>query len=790
MLPAHSLYKNKYITEINRYRKDPTQFRPDQIYERLWALKKDHILWSDIPPGFEDHYALPHRNDYGIDTLNLEYTESGQVKMYGPNSLITWKDMTNYHSYSTEILGINKLNLLTTPEAKIDKMVLRLFSSCPESIQRNSFEELLSLVPENIEVEENTTLVEKIEERPYNKIATQMILDSFKEILLVQLPCGSGKTFLAANVHLQSLLLPSIDLFVTPWTPLARQTVKIFQSLGISCGLIGDGETVIDKKWKMVVCITASLHHLPKDFGWRFKFGDEGHHLEEKPDHAFFAILCHKTILLSATFHNPKDVDFILSKREAIDGGWIADYKIILPHYTGKRIDALLKMIKENADWIPIFVYFNTTKKTKDFSKLLNENNITSEFLIGGESDRKRESIKSRVLNGLLSVVCLCGVWNEGESIHNLRTIIFGDLRHSSINERQVAQRGSRIHPSKPFYNIVLPIEKKFIEMDGDGDGDDDDDDDDDERDDLRKILQVFVDEDPILRKRIEQKSYSQVVIKLNNELIRETEEENDESTLLYNKIFNSLGEMINDMRMPIEEKIQILIDDNKVYSRGKEDQRFPDGSSKAIFWTTSKNRNRCLKNPYNRLVLESPSYKEDWERFMREKEKSHGKPKCSIEEKIQILIDDKKVYSHGKEDQRFPDGSSKALFWTNSKKDRCSKEPYNRLILESPAYKEDWERFMREKEKSHGKPKCSIEEKIQILIDDKKVYSQGKEDQKFPDGSSKAIFWTTSKKDNRCSKEPYNRLILESPAYKEDWETYTIKKEAKNSNKSSPAKR
>ena len=704
MLPSYSLYKNKYISEINRWKIDKSLFRPDQIFERLWALNKGHILWSDIPPGFEDHYNLPHRNDYGIDTLNLDYTESGQVKNYGPNSFITWKDISNYHSYSTGILGINKLNLLTTHEAKIDKMVSRLFSSCPESIQRNSFEELLSLVPENMEVDEDTALVEKIEERPYNLIATQIILDSSKKILRIQKPCGSGKTFLAANVHLKSLLLlPSIDLFVTPWTPLARQTIKIFQSLGISCGLIGDGETEIDKKWKMVVCITASLHHLPKDFVWRFKFGDEGHHLEEKSNHAFFAILCHKTILLSATFHNPKDVDFILSKREAIDGDWIADYKIILQYYTGKRVDALLKMLKENADWVPIFVYFNTTKKAKDFSKLLIENNVSSEFLIGGESDRKRESIKSRVLNGLLSVVCLCGVWNEGESIHNLRTIIFGDLRHSSINKRQVAQRGSRKHPSKPFYNIVLPIEKKLIEID-------DDDEDDIERDDLRNILQVFVDEDPILRKRIEQKSYSQVVIKLNNEVIRETEEENDESTLLYNKIFNSLGELINEIRMSIEEKIQILINENKVYSHGKEDQKFRDESSKAHFWTNFKKNNNGLKEPYNRLLLESPAYKEDLERYMREKEKSGGKTKCSIDEKIQILIKENKVYSQGKEDQTFPDGSSKAHFWNNFKKNNKNdlKEPYNRLLLESPAYKEDWERYIKEKEKSKDSKKSS----------------------------------------------------------------------------------
>jgi superfamily II DNA or RNA helicase len=154
-------------------------------------------------------------------------------------------------------------------------------------------------------------------------------------------------------------------------------------------------------------------------------------------------------------------------------------------------------MVVENSEWAPMFIYFNTTEKAIKFNKLLRKNNVASEYLIGTDKDTKRKKIKENITDGLITVVCLCGVWNEGESIRELRTVIFGDLRHSSINVRQVSQRGSRKHHSKPFYNIVIPIEKKYINNH---------DDEDDEYEDVQKIFKVFSDEDPIIKISVEKK--------------------------------------------------------------------------------------------------------------------------------------------------------------------------------------------------------------------------------------------------------------------------------------------
>ena len=254
-------------------------------------------------------------------------------------------------------------------------------------------------------------------------------------------------------------------------------------------------------------------------------------------------------------------------------------------------------------------------------------------------------------------------------------------------------------------------------------------------------------------------------MIRLDNELVKETEEES-ESTILYNQIFNSLGEILQDTRLSTDQKIDILIKDNKIIPQGAK-YTFPDGTSKGKFWNNCKSDKRCLNQPYKRLIEVSQIYREDWERYIKENE-----AKLSTDQKIDILIKDNKIFSTAAKDT-FPDGTSKGRFWTDCKSDkRCSKESYNRLIEVSPIYREDWERYIKENEAKKDIIKVSIEEKIDILIEDKKIFSKRAKDT-FPDGTSKGKFWDNCKTRKKFLKQPYKRLIDESPVYREDWERY-----------------
>ena len=599
-------YKNKYIAEINQWRGGNSQVPVHQMYERLWAIEKGQILWTDIPPGFEDIYDLPHRNDYGIDLIDLQYSGTSQVKFYGETSFIKWSDITNYTSYSKDILGIQKLNLLTTPVAKIDKMVQRLFANNPEFIQRMTLDALLEKIPIEV-IFEDEVKCSQIEERSYLLSTANSIIEMSKPFIKVQWPCGTGKTYLALYLFTkiqETLKKGEIFLFITPWRSLGRQILQECVFLGINAGMIGDGKRVLEKSWKFVICLTASMHILPKDLKVSYKFGDEGHHFEKEGAQAteFNNIIATKTILMSATFHMTQEIDYIMTKREAIDAGIITDYKIHLQYYTGGRSDAILKMVKENSDWIPMFIYFNTTEKAKNFSKLLRENHISVDYLTGEDGEDKRARIKEQITNGLLVVVCLCGVWNEGESIHILRTVIFGDLRHSSINIRQVAQRGSRKHPSKPFYNIVLPIEN--VERGDDSEDDSDSESGEDDMTYLQKIIKIFSDEDPIIKKSIQNKSYTRFNIRMNNEIIKETGNETEESTLLYMKVFNSLGEMVEGKRETTKkwfenlERVKLYIRKNKKRPTSKSKNK---QNSRLGFWIGTQIKN---SNPEDRKQI------------------------------------------------------------------------------------------------------------------------------------------------------------------------------------------
>ncbi len=118
----YSKYRQKYINFIYDYGYDDTKFKDHYIFEILYALELNLILWSDIPPNFDELYDLPHTMDYGVDLIDLEYTRTGQVKKYCETSCITWSALCKFYTYSTQVLDIDNLILATTEDSKIDNL--------------------------------------------------------------------------------------------------------------------------------------------------------------------------------------------------------------------------------------------------------------------------------------------------------------------------------------------------------------------------------------------------------------------------------------------------------------------------------------------------------------------------------------------------------------------------------------------------------------------------------------------------------------------------------------------
>ena len=94
-------YQNRYINLLS-----DVSIPKHKKFEYLSAIELTHISWDDLPPDFEEHFDLPHRMDYGVDTINLQYTQTGQAKCYGSNSTIKWSDICNFRTYSKDLLDI------------------------------------------------------------------------------------------------------------------------------------------------------------------------------------------------------------------------------------------------------------------------------------------------------------------------------------------------------------------------------------------------------------------------------------------------------------------------------------------------------------------------------------------------------------------------------------------------------------------------------------------------------------------------------------------------------------
>jgi hypothetical protein len=286
--------------------------------------------------------------------------------------------------------------------------------------------------------------------------------------------------------------------------------------------------------------------------------------------------------------------------------------------------------------------------------------------------------------------------------VYALKTVIFGDMRFSSINVRQVSQRGSRKNNSKPFYNIVFFIEKKVLDYNprkNDHDENEEENEEENEYEDVRKIFKILTDEDPILKKSIAQKSFTRFRFVMDNKEVNDSDCEGlASSSLLYHQIFDSLGMMISDSRLSPEQKVQEFLKMEKYKEKcppAKCKDTFSDGTNVGLFWSKCKSRRMCDREPFN-LLLKFPACKEDYERFCKQE-------RLSPEQKVQEFLKMEKYkekFPPANCKDTFSDGTNVGKFWSNCKfKRRCDREPFN-LLLKFPACKEDYERYKRNSKK------------------------------------------------------------------------------------------
>jgi len=435
----YKTYYNMYLYNIHKFIQNDSNIPDHKIYEYLYGLEFEMINWDELPPDFGEKYNLPHTRDYGIDLINLDFTKVCQVKKYN-HSMITWSHISKFSTYSRELIGIEQGNLIlaTTPTARIDELAeWGLIKTKKIILFRKSFEELLDKYSKIKPIEPIKNDIDNIEKRDYLLDCYNVITTSDKDIIKCQLPCGCGKTFIILYTILEELKNDENYKFIIfiPWIDLAKQTLKLYEKFNLKCEFIGNGNTEItDSNYNVLICINPSVVNVDESIEFRYKFIDEAHHIEsceslikDKMD----KIYSDKEIQFTATFHKTSDLDYNYPLNKAIEEGWITDYVLHFAFFTdGDRMDAMVEMLKDKTDFFPLFVYFNTTERSKLFCEKLKNKGFKADYLDGYSTNSKRDLVKYKLLNNKLDILSLCGVYNEGISIDNLRTIMFGDLRH------------------------------------------------------------------------------------------------------------------------------------------------------------------------------------------------------------------------------------------------------------------------------------------------------------------------------------------------------------------------
>jgi superfamily II DNA or RNA helicase len=479
----------KYRRILERAVSKRTVIPDHQAFEYAWALKMEYLVYRDVPPNYIRACGIEDTRDFGTDLVSCDGKGAAQVKLYGDSTGVSFADMAKFYTHSDLLGATERRALCTTPGAPITRNARNVAALRDIEIWRSSLDDL---VHKALAVEMSAEEVAPASSswtwwRGQLEARDAYLQASDEKTFRVQLPCGYGKTALIALVVASRT--PNEKLLVlVPSKDLLHQTAERLQALMPNAEAIckvGDGESSLDPAADVVLATHAHLTRGTLDgTKWSLVVVDEAHHCVDNAARAKLdALDAPRFMELSATFPKGVDVHFKVSMREAIDEGVVADYRVRVVELSaeGEKHAAILETFKERyVEWGPSLAVFNDVQGTRDFASALREAGIEAESVDASTPAEVRRRIAERLETGETSIVCCCGCWNEGVDIPALRSVVFCDARDSDVNKRQLAQRASRLHPCKPYYNIVLFVREELDDVEG--------------------LLRSFADDDPAFR--------------------------------------------------------------------------------------------------------------------------------------------------------------------------------------------------------------------------------------------------------------------------------------------------
>ena len=220
-----------------------------------------------------------------------------------------------------------------------------------------------------------------------------------------------------------------------------------------------------------------------------------------------------------------------------------------------------------------------------------------------------------------------------------------------------------------------------------------------------------------------------------------------------------------------VEDKVNQLLQEmkrrNTIISSSDQTIIFTDKKPMGKFWTKCKSKKKCLKYPYKKL-LTNEILKTDYEKYIEYVEDSKDVVKISLEDKVEQLLHEmkthKKIISESDKKILFTDKKPMGTFWKCCKTlKRCDKKTYNKL-LSNELLKKDYEKYLKFVESNKDVEKVSMEDKVNQFLQEMKnrqtIILNNDKKTVFTDKNLMGSFWYRCKKEKKCDKFPYDKLL------------------------------
>tara|TARA_B100001094_G_C18183180_1_gene802140 strand:+ start:95 stop:3562 length:3468 start_codon:yes stop_codon:yes gene_type:complete len=798
----HKEYRDKCILsyKIQRDRYDlsgkTNQKIGKEYYELLCAVDTNMILHDDLPTEFLaqvlknvglqefgdiiDPINRKYTHDIGGDIYDLIISTIGQCKYGYTTSSITLNSLSHTNT-AKEIYGLKNCVLCKTTDAKLHYLTnLILNKWLPTKII-----DIEPSILQTISIDNSQKLLkneesDKIKARPWQNDC-MVVIDNEKYVNL-QAPPGAGKGSLFILDLKKHYNDGKAVLYFVPRRDLAVQMKKLIlrylPELSNRTFIFGDDNKIPTDipNNAIIICVVASAKHIPSKLKFKSVWKDEAHLHKELEIEKYDS---EKYIQMSATMSKKIKLNYHYPLPNAIKDKCIVDYQLRIVAITdGDLMEACCKYACENPQLYPMQMFFNRVDRLKIAKEIIEKYESSNglrkpsvKIITGDTNKDDREIAKKQLESGELDILLVCGCFNVGTDLPRLLSTFVVDKKQTREGLLQAAMRCLRNHFTKNYGNIIIPVHTN----------NDSDTFTVDESDELKFVIKCLREHDERLYD--EQFLRLQTRIDSDTKKSRNTDSDND----LQMGIF-SFEKFIKIVRIDEDKKaiefVQIVEDDERIPTT-TDIRKFSDDCVMGYYWHDTKRRlleaGNTLKS-HHKILLKNPILKEDFERYKTKK----SKPILTYDEKAteldNIVNTDNKIPTGRPTTRRFSDGTQLICFWEKEKRKLLEAgnklKSYQKILLNNPILKKDFERYKQDKEKEKPPP-ITYDEKatefVKIVEDGEKIPYKSNTGT-FSDGTKVGHYWPSYiKKILKAGNalKSHHKILLNNPILKKSFEKY-----------------